>query len=81
MNMQTKIIQIGNSKGIRLGKTILDKYNFGDMVNIRLEENFLIIEPVSKPRSGWEASFKEMRRNGDDELLMDDIFDDETDWP
>ena len=81
MYMQTKIIQIGNSKGIRLGKTILDKYNFGDMVNIRLEENFLIIEPVATPRSGWEASFKEMNKNGDDELLMDDIFDDETDWP
>ena len=29
-------------------------------------------------RSGWEAAFQEMARNGDDQLLMDDLFDDEN---
>lgn len=49
-SMITKIIQIGNSKGLRLSKTILAKYYLGDTVNIRLEENFIIIEPISKSR-------------------------------
>ena len=37
--MLTKIIQIGNSKGLRLSKTILDKYDIGETVNIRMKEN------------------------------------------
>ena len=37
--MITKIIQIGNSKGLRLSKTILEKYDIGDTVNMRMEEN------------------------------------------
>jgi antitoxin MazE len=78
--MQTKIIQIGNSKGLRLSKTILEKYDFGDTVNMRMEENFIIIEPISKPRTDWAKSFKEMRKNGHDELLIDDIFEEETNW-
>lgn len=29
------------------------------------------------PRNGWEKAFKEMHDNGDDQLLIDDTFDDE----
>jgi antitoxin MazE len=78
--MQTKIIQIGNSKGLRLSKTIIEKYDIGEMVNMRLEENFIIIEPISKPRTNWAKSFKEMRKNRHDELLIDDIFEEESNW-
>lgn len=78
--MLTKIIQIGNSKGLRLSKTILEKYDIGDTVNIRMEENYIIIEPITKPRSDWAKSFKEMRKNGDDELLIQDIFEEESKW-
>ena len=78
--MVTKIIQIGNSKGLRLSKTILDKYNIGETVNIRMKENFIIIEPITKPRADWAKSFKEMRKNGDDELLMNDFFEEESTW-
>ncbi len=78
--MLTKIIQIGNSKGLRLSKTILEKYDIGDTVNMRMEENFIIIEPITKPRNDWAKSFKEMRKNGHDELLIQDIFEEETKW-
>lgn len=67
-------IQMGNSKESRLSKTILEKYNIG------MEEKFTTIEPISKPRTDWAKSFKEMRKNGHDELLIDDIFEDETKW-
>lgn len=80
MLMVTKIIQIGNSKGLRLSKTILAKYAIGDTVNLRMEEDYIIIEPISKPRKGWAQSFKEMRKNGHDELLIDDIFEEEAHW-
>ena len=75
--MRTSIIQIGNSKGLRLSKTLLEKYNFKDTVEIILEKSRIIIKPVSEPRKGWEKAFKKMHDLGDDVLLMNDIFEDE----
>lgn len=75
--METQIIKIGNSKGLRLSKTILEKYNIKDKVELILEEEQIILKPVAKPREGWEASAREMRANGDDRLLIRDVFEDE----
>lgn len=76
--MEISIIQIGNSKGIRLAKTILEKYEITDSVELILKEGFLILKPIKKVREGWEASFKKMADRGDDELLIDDVFEDEN---
>lgn len=76
--METQIIKIGNSKGLRLSKTILEKYNIKDRVELILEKEQIILKPISQPRQGWEESFKEMRANGDDRLLIDDVFEDES---
>jgi len=76
--MQVSIIDIGNSKGIRLTKNLLEKYDIKDKVELILEKGRIILKPVSKPRQGWEKSFQLMRENGDDKLLIDDIFNDEN---
>jgi len=76
--MEVSIIQIGNSKGIRLAKTILEKYEITDSVELILKDEFLILKPVKKVREGWEEAFKEMAEQSDDELLIDDVFDDEN---
>ena len=75
--MEAQIIKIGNSKGLRLSKTILEKYNIKDRVELVLEADQIVLKPIAKPREGWEASAKEMRANGDDRLLIDDVFEDE----
>jgi len=77
-HMQVSIIDIGNSKGIRLTKSLLEKYDIKDKVELILEKGRIILKPVSKPRQGWEKSFRQMRENGDDRLLIDDIFSDEN---
>lgn len=75
--MEVPIVQIGNSKGIRLSKTILEQYQIEDKVELVLENDFLIIKPLRKPREGWAEAFRQMHENGDDELLIPDIFEDE----
>ena len=75
--MEISVVKIGNSKGIRLSKLLLEKYNIKDKVELILEKGYLILKPVSKPRKGWDAAFKEMHENGDDELLFDDVFEDD----
>jgi antitoxin MazE len=76
--MEVSVIKIGNSKGIRLSKTLLEKYNIRDTVDLIMEKGQIIIKPLSKPRKGWEKAFKEMNENGDDKLFIADIFDEEN---
>jgi len=76
--MEVPIIKIGNSKGIRLNKTLLEKYNIKDSVEIVLGKNQIVIKPLDNPRKGWEKAFKEMADNEEDRLLFDDVFQDEN---
>lgn len=76
--MEVSVIKIGNSRGIRFSKTLLDKYNIRDRVELILEKGQIIIRPLSKPRNGWEKAFMEMHAHGDDQLLVDDLFEDES---
>ena len=76
--MELSIINIGNSKGIRLSKTILEKYNIQDKIELILEKGFIVLKPKAEPRKNWEKAFQERHKNGDDQLLIDDVFDDEN---
>jgi len=76
--MRVPIVPIGNSKGIRLSKTLIEKYDLKDAVEIILDEDFIIIKPVINPRNNWEKAFKEMHESGNDKLIIEDIFEDEN---
>ena len=76
--MDVSIISIGNSKGIRLSKTLIDKYHIKDEVELILEDDCIVLKPKKTARKGWENEFKKMSENGDDQLLIPDIFNDET---
>ena len=60
--MEVSVIKIGNSKGIRLSKTLLEKYNIQDTVEIILEKGQIVIKPLSRPRKGWKKPSKEWLR-------------------
>ena len=75
--MKVNIIDIGNSRGLRLSKTILKKYNIQDMVELILDDEFIIVKPIKDPREGWDEQFQKMAANNDDELLIDDFFEEE----
>ncbi len=76
--MDISVIQIGNSKGIRLTKTLIQKYNITDTVELILEKEYIILKPKTAARTGWEKSFQKMHDNGDDKLFITDIFGDEN---
>jgi len=76
--MEASVIKIGNSKGLRLSKTILEKYKIKDKVELILEKGRIILKPIEQPRKNWESAFKEMRMNNDDNLLIKDVLEDEN---
>ena len=75
--MDISVIAIGNSKGIRLSKTLLNKYNIKDTVEVILESDYIILKPKETPRKDWEKAFKKMHQNGDDKAILTDVFKDE----
>ena len=81
--MKVSIIKIGNSKGIRIPKKILEHCEISKSVDLRIEGNQIVLTPGSaKPRGGWAAAAEEMNKVGDDELLIPDVFEEdiEVEW-
>jgi antitoxin MazE len=76
--MEVSVVKIGNSRGIRFSKTIIERYNIRDTVDLILDKEQIIIKPLSRPRKGWEKAFIDMHANGDDKLIIPDIFEEEN---
>jgi len=78
-SIKVKIIRIGNSKGIRLSKSLIEQYNMKDEVFLEPKKDSIVIRPVEKPRAGWEESFEKMRLKGDD-VLLDKETEIDSEW-
>ncbi len=82
--MKTKIVRIGNSRGVRIPKPLLEQAGLEDEVELRVVDGGIVIEAKKDPRDGWAAAAARARELGDDELLEPPVataFDDsEWDW-
>jgi len=67
--MKAKVIKIGNSKGIRIPKPMLQECGLGEEVELVVNEDKIIIYPINKVRGGWEEAYKNMADIGDDDLI------------
>lgn len=67
--MKAQIIRIGNSQGIRIPKPFLQQSGIANEVDIEVQGNQIVLRSPRRPREGWEESFREMARRGDDRLL------------
>ena len=56
--MKTNLIQIGNSKGIRIPKSLIEQYQLSGEIELIPSKDGLLITASSKPRNGWEEIFK-----------------------
>jgi antitoxin MazE len=88
--MRTKLVPIGNSKGVRIPKAILQQAQLADAVELRVVGDNVVISSVKRkrrPRAGWaEAIDAENARGGpppvDAELesLVNEWDEDEWRW-
>ena len=82
MTAKTRIVRIGNSRGIRVPKLLLDQAALPDEVELRAEPGRLIVSAPARARAGWAAKARAMHRRDEDVLLDGGTptqFD-ETDW-
>jgi antitoxin MazE len=67
--IRTQIVKIGNSRGIRIPKILIDQFGLDKEVEISIQRDRLVIRPTSRPRHNWEEQFRAMAERGDDQLL------------
>lgn len=69
MTVRSKVIKIGNSRGIRIPHVILEQVGLTDEVEMKVDGDKLIIRSSHHPRRGWDNLFVAMAKQGDDQLL------------
>jgi len=67
--MKINIVRIGNSRGIRIPKSLLKQCHLDDEVELEPKGNCLIIKSLAKPRTGWDDAFRKIAPRGDDAML------------
>jgi antitoxin MazE len=71
--MLISVVQIGNSRGVRLPKAILEQLKISDRLEMEVEDSRIVLKPVPRaPRQGWDTAFRTMKENGEDQPLLPD---------
>jgi antitoxin MazE len=82
--MKTRIVRIGNSRGVRIPKPLLERSGLGEVVEMQAEEGQITLRPATHPRADWDEAFRAMAENGDERLLDGDVLPptrfDEEEW-
>ena len=66
--MKISLVRIGNSRGLRLPKPVIEQCGFGSEVEMAVRGKDLVIHAANRPRQQWAAAFQEMAARGDDRL-------------
>ena len=67
--IRTRFIQVGNSRGLRIPKVVIDQLGLGGNVEIAVESDRLVIRSALRRRERWDEQFRKMAERGDDALL------------
>jgi antitoxin MazE len=84
--MRARIVRIGNSRGVRIPKPLLDQSGLGEEVEIEAQAGQIVIRASERARQGWEEAFRSMAAHGDDVLLDPEVAgsaewdDEEWEW-
>lgn len=78
--MKAKIIRIGNSRGIRIPKPILEESGLHGEVELQVHEDGIVIRPLARQRAGWDQAFQSMSAGKDDQLLDEELLSYQSSW-
>ena len=64
--VELKVVQIGNSRGVRLPKAVLERYQIKDALVLEAREEGLLLRGTKDKRMTWEETFRDMAREKED---------------
>lgn len=71
--MDARIVMVGNSRGVRIPKPLIEEAGLGEQVSLRVVEGGLLIEPRTEPRQGW-AEAARLGREGGEGALEEEVW-------
>jgi len=80
--VKTKLVRIGNSRGVRIPKPLLEQAGLEGEVHLRVVDSGIVIEAPRRPRAGWGDAAALARERGEGGLLDESVpteFD-RTEW-
>lgn len=80
--MKTRLVRIGNSRGVRIPKPLIEQAKLGEEVELRVVESGLLVEAARRSRSNWADAARQLHERGEDGLLDESCSTqfDETEW-
>jgi antitoxin MazE len=67
--MKARLVRIGNSRGVRIPKPLIEEAGLADEVQITVKRGAILIASARRPRSGWAEAARDLAGRGDDCLL------------
>ena len=67
--MRTRLVRIGNSRGVRLPRAIIEQAGLTDEIEMGVRDGAIVIARVTSARSGWADAARQMRERNEDQLL------------
>lgn len=67
--MKSRLVRIGNSRGVRLPKVLIEEAGLSGEVEVRVRQGAVIITAAGRPRAGWADAARRARQRGQDRLL------------
>jgi len=72
--MHAKLITIGNSKGVRLPKKMIEKYHLHDSLDLEEKEDGILIKAdIPENKLTWEETYREMATEKEDWTDLDPL--------
>lgn len=82
--IELKVVAIGNSRGVRLPKAILERYEIKGALVLEAREEGLLLRGKPDKRLTWEETYREAAREREDWSVFDaalaDGFDPKEKW-
>lgn len=67
--MKARLVQIGNSRGIRLPKPLIEQAGLSDEVELQVQDGSIIISRADKTRTGCAEAAASLAGSGEDALI------------
>jgi antitoxin MazE len=80
--MKTRLVRIGNSRGIRLPKPLTEEAGLSEEVEVRARQGSIVILPLVGVRSGWAEAAHQLQQSKERGLLDESASTrfDEKEW-
>jgi antitoxin MazE len=81
--MKTRLVRIGNSRGVRIPKPLIEEAGLNEEVELRVRDGAIVIASAGGVRVGWAEAAQELHEQREDEQVIPSVptrFEEEWEW-